>query len=54
MPSALDYLIYYIEGFGASKGVGSMILIDENKLTYGCIELILNCYGIEVPYVDNE
>lgn len=31
-----------------------MILIDENKLTYGCIELILNCYGIEVPYVDNE
>ena len=31
-----------------------MILIDENKLTNGCIELIANCYGIEVVYVDGE
>ena len=31
-----------------------MILIDENKLTNGCIELIANCYGIEVAYVDGE
>ena len=31
-----------------------MILIDENKLTNGCIELIVNCYGIEVVYVDSE
>lgn len=31
-----------------------MILIDENKLTYGCIALIADCYGIEVPYVDDE
>lgn len=31
-----------------------MILIDENRLTNGCIELIANCYGIEVVYVDDE
>ena len=31
-----------------------MILIDENRLTNGCIELIANCYGIEVVYVDDK
>ena len=31
-----------------------MILIDENKLTNGCIELIANCYGIEVVYTDDK
>ena len=31
-----------------------MILIDENRLTNGCIELIANCYGIEVVYADDE
>ena len=36
------------------EGNRDMILIDENKLTNGCIELIANCYGIEVVYVDDE
>lgn len=31
-----------------------MILIDENKLTYGCIDFIARCYGIEISYVDEE
>ena len=31
-----------------------MILIDENKLTNGCIELIANCYGIEVVSTDDK
>ena len=31
-----------------------MIWIDENRLTNGCIELIANCYGIEVVYVDTK
>ena len=31
-----------------------MMLIDENRLTNGCIELIANCYRIEVVYVDGE
>ena len=31
-----------------------MILIDENNLTYGCIELIASSYGIRIPYADDE
>ena len=31
-----------------------MMLIDENRLTNGCITLIADCYGIDVVYVDDE
>ena len=31
-----------------------MMLIDENRLTNGCIAFIANCYGIDVVYVDDE
>lgn len=30
------------------------MLIDENRLTNGCIALIADCYGIDVQYVDDE